>query len=160
MKLTSSKDYGKTLRDKSDEEYRELRDVYDLFLEKPLALWMFVPCDENGNILSEPNAEDYFNTNIPIDQYTDKDKDGINKHYFALMSYEDSKERCLFEGFEVHEVFTGVNEKTKTISLRGLINVFWFDTITQTWNPSIGVKNIEGLVNYGLTLTETALKTL
>ena len=49
-RLISSKDYGKTLKNVSDNEYRRLRDKYDIFLEQHLKLEMFVPCDEDGNI--------------------------------------------------------------------------------------------------------------
>lgn len=53
MKLTSSKCFGKTLKDKTDSEYRRLRDSFDNFIQQPLTLEMFIPCDEEGNILSE-----------------------------------------------------------------------------------------------------------
>lgn len=51
---------------------------YAQFLKQPLELWMFVPCDENGNVLEDPQ--------IFIDLRIEK--------------YQQAKERCLFEGFE------------------------------------------------------------
>jgi len=32
---------------------------YANFLKQPLELWMFIPCDEDGNVLEEPDIEDY-----------------------------------------------------------------------------------------------------
>lgn len=56
---------------------------YANFLKQPLELWMFVPYDENGNILDIPNHLNY-------------DLDYIKK-------YKKEKERCLFDDFEVSE---------------------------------------------------------
>ena len=44
--LVSSLEFRKKLKNVSDSEYRRLRDNYDDFLEQPLKLEMFVPCDE------------------------------------------------------------------------------------------------------------------
>jgi len=59
---------------------------YANFLKQPLELWMFVPCDEDGNVLE------------------------LSKHLFAgieSINYQQAKERCLFEGFN----FLEKNEK-------------------------------------------------
>ena len=57
---------------------------YANFLKQKLELWMFVPCDLDGNVLERLNftADGY-----PI-------YDGGSK-------YKEAKERCLFEGFDV-----------------------------------------------------------
>ena len=79
MNLTSSKDFGKLLKDKSDSEYRRLRENFDNFLEKPLKLGYFFPCSEMDN---------------PI------------IFYFCILSkkklelFKEAKQRVLFEGFE------------------------------------------------------------
>jgi len=61
---------------------------YARFLKQPLELWMFVPCDKDGNVLAEKSI---FNT-------TDEDyifySDDFDK-------YQKAKERCLFDGFEL-----------------------------------------------------------
>ena len=94
-RLISSKDYGKTLKNVSDNEYRRLRDKYDIFLEQPLKLEMFVPCNENGNVLEEPKRwKDYL-------QYPDS-FDG-NKEWDELYDYQQAKEKVLFEGFKPYE---------------------------------------------------------
>ena len=81
MNLTSSKDFGKLLKDKSDSEYRRLRENFDNFLEKPLKLGYFIPCDENDLPLEEPSfIDDAFN--------------------IKLYKYQKAKQRVLFEGFE------------------------------------------------------------
>jgi hypothetical protein len=55
---------------------------YANFLKQPLELWMFVPCDEDGNVISE--------------SYNDE-QHVIIQH----LEYAEAKERCLFEGFEI-----------------------------------------------------------
>ena len=55
---------------------------YAKFLQQSLELWMFVPCDEYGNIIDE--------------SYNDK-QHVIIQH----LEYAEAKERCLFEGFDL-----------------------------------------------------------
>ena len=60
-------------------EKRTFKDLvlnYATFLKQPLELWMFVPCDEDGNVLIEPI--------------------GQNPIYWSR-EYQKAKERCLFE---------------------------------------------------------------
>jgi hypothetical protein len=59
---------------------------YAKFLKQPLTPGMFVPCDEDGNILDHPNiARGSGGTGI----------------YNALMNqYQEAQERVLFEGLE------------------------------------------------------------
>jgi hypothetical protein len=56
-------------------QYRKVHE-YAKFLKQPLELWMFVPCDEDGNVLEEPEL------------------------YNEVCEYQKAKERCFFEGFE------------------------------------------------------------
>lgn len=56
---------------------------YAIFLKQPLELWMFVPCDEDGNVLDV----------VPC--YAD----GIEK----VNEYKKAKERCLFKGFKMYK---------------------------------------------------------
>ena len=56
---------------------------YAIFLKQPLELWMFVPCDEDGNVLEV------------VPYYAD----GIEK----VNEYKKAKERCLFKGFEMYK---------------------------------------------------------
>ena len=64
--------------------------AYAKFLIQPLQLGMFVPCDENGNVLEEPKRwNDYL-------QFPDS-FDG-NKEWGELYNYELAIERILFKG--------------------------------------------------------------
>ena len=66
------------------EDYCDLICRYAKFIKQPLALWMFVPCDENGNVI--PDKENHF---------TRKE----------LYYWEQVEERCLFKGFEMDNSF-------------------------------------------------------
>ena len=73
-------------------KYKDLVN-YAKFLKQPLKLEMFVPCDEEGNVLEEPKRwKDYL-------QYPDS-FDG-NKEWDELYDYQQAKEKVLFEGFEI-----------------------------------------------------------
>lgn len=69
---------------------------YAKFLKQSLTLGMFVPCDEDGNVLQEPDRwDDYVKAPESFDG---------NKEWYDLYAYEQAKERVLFDGFEVsHE---------------------------------------------------------
>ena len=88
MNLISSKDFRKFLTEKSDSEYRRLRENFDNFLEKPLKLEMFVPCDEEGDILEEPTNYEKRLLNM-MTEYNDE-----------VYTYYQAKAKVLFEGFE------------------------------------------------------------
>ena len=70
------------------ENYANIVYNYANFLKQPLNLGMFVPCDEDGNILKEPKRwEDYL-------QYPDS-FDG-NKEWDELYDYQQAKEKVFF----------------------------------------------------------------
>ena len=73
----------------STSEFKESVKNYAKFLNQPLKLEMFVPCDEDGYILEEPEV----------------DKEEIYENItqiFAQYQYEldKAKENIIFEGFE------------------------------------------------------------
>jgi len=109
-----------------------------IFGEQPLELWMFVPCDKDGNVI--PDKENHF---------TRKE----------LQEYQQAKERCLFEGFELKEIVFN-SESIKTICLHEFLNVFWLDNEKNKWDTSAGLSTLEDLIKYNLQLTPTALKQL
>ena len=59
---------------------------YATFLKQPLKLEMFVPCDEDGNVLEEPKIEEEY-----VDEHTTQ--------IFAQYQYDldKAKEKVLFE---------------------------------------------------------------
>ena len=117
MNLTSSKDFAKLLKDKSDSEYRRLRENFDNFLEKPLKLGYFIPCDENDVPLEEPKRwKDYLDFPESFDG---------NKEWYELYAYQEAKQRVLFEGFE-YDVMLGA---TQTI---------------EKWKPVVQVEMVYG----------------
>mgnify|MGYP000688693923 FL=1 len=89
MNLISSKDFRRFLTNKSDSEYRRLRENFDNFLEKPLKLGYFIPCDENDVPLEESKRwKDYLDFPESFDG---------NKEWYELYAYQEAKQRVLFE---------------------------------------------------------------
>ena len=72
---------------------------YATFLKQPLKLEMFVPCDDEGNILEEPTMEKYgwYSANHPEEQSGWMYEEGEDKYYEAIKVYEVAKEKVLFE---------------------------------------------------------------
>jgi hypothetical protein len=110
--------------------------AYARFLKQPLELWMFVPCDDDGTVLEEKN---------------------FNKVSWELNDYyQQAKERCLFDGFEIiKQNFSG---KDYRLVRNKDTYVFFYDKIKNKWEQVNDYKTIESLVFYNLTITATALK--
>ena len=77
------------------EEYHQVNETfvnkvvnYANFLKQLLKLEMFVPCDENGNVLEEPTNYEKRLSNM-MTEYNDE-----------VYTYNQAKEKVLFEGFE------------------------------------------------------------
>jgi hypothetical protein len=92
MKLISMTDFVlyQNKNFKSDRFYQgQFKDNvvnYANFLKQPLKLEMFVPCDEDGNVLEEPDQE----FELTFWDYSTK-----------MSKYEQAKEKVLFEEFEI-----------------------------------------------------------
>ena len=84
MNLTSSKDFRKFLTNKSDSEYRKLRENFDNFLEKPLKLGYFIACDENDVPLEDLP---------PFKLQNETEQEAYNR----VFKYQEAKQRVLFE---------------------------------------------------------------
>ena len=65
---------------------------YANFQKQPLKLEMFVPCDEDGNVLEEPTNYEKRLSNM-MTEYNDE-----------VYTYNQAKEKVLFEGFELKEI--------------------------------------------------------
>ena len=65
---------------------------YATFLKQHLKLEMFVPCDEDGNVLEDPKIKEE-----EIDEHTTQ--------IFAQYQYDldKAKEKVLFEGFKIYD---------------------------------------------------------
>jgi len=104
---------------------------YANFLKQPLELWMFVPCNDNGNVLKEPDA----------DYYMMITRNEISK-------YQQAKERCLFD-VECIDISNGVFKGLKFGSIE-------YNTTTKRF--FYGCKIVEDLIEYNIQLTKTAEK--
>ncbi len=145
-KLISMTDFVLSDEVKSQLEYLNCYKLirnYANFLKQPLTLGMFVPCDEHGNVLEEPK-----HNGNPLD---------IRYNMSLCEKYQQAKERCLFEGFEMYcnNAVTD-NEISVVFTKSGGILL---DRNYETHVENIGcVNKIEDLVQYNLTLTATAQK--
>lgn len=145
FKLISSKCFGKTLKHKSDSEYRRLRDNFDHFIEQPLTLGIFVPTNEEGNVLKEPKESDYNLGDIHAGYYRED-----------LIKYQQAKERVLFEGFEIKVSNITSNLQNDFLIISETNEIIGHENRGQWFfNP---YKKVEDLINNDLTLTETAIK--
>lgn len=105
---------------------------YAKFLTQPLELWMFVPCDKNGDVLEFKEFETWSKSNYEYNVYMDK--------------YQKAKEKVLFEGFDfikMSEYYIIINSHGKNV---------WY-----SWNKSKPVENLLNEVTE-VSLTETAIK--
>jgi hypothetical protein len=82
-------------------------DKYVVFTEQPLKLGMFVPCDEEGNLLEKPR-EFSERGRFVKDRSLDKLKE----------QYQVAKERVIFDGFEVvtNDIYVMVSTEKVTVT--------------------------------------------
>lgn len=124
--------------------------AYTNFLKQPLVLGMFVPCDEEGNVLDVPAGyEDYL---------ANEDSLLYAKNYEYIQEYVRANEKVLFEGWthedrygwvQNHELGLEINTETGTLA------IFHENGIGYGY-----VKKVEDLVSYALTLTPSALEAI
>ena len=147
MKLISMTEFILSDKVKSALEYEESYKMirsYANFLKEPLKLEMFVPCDEDGNVLEEPKIEDYFDDGFNFEFNQKHFKDVVLKEYY------NAKEKVLFEGFEI------IHEDKVTITIE--YNHFQLD-YNKVLNVFANHRTIEDLAKYNLIeITENAIK--
>jgi len=120
--------------------YSEIIIKYANLLKQPLEIWMFVPCDEYGNILEKPKSiKDSFNIKSGHGGFFDQ-KSFLN----YMLKYQQAKERCLFEGFEIKK------DSHKSVT-NGVISFYFGEPRKDT---------VENLCKQNLQLTQTAIKQL
>ena len=135
MKLISSTLFGKYCKSKEKEFsrrinyldwYERVRNNFDNFLEQQLKLEMFVPCDEDGNVLEEPKIEEEY-----VDEHTTQ--------IFAQYQYDldKAKEKVLFENIPISQAKWLVNSFSTIESLSDISN-----TITPIYLNNNAIKQI------------------
>ena len=154
MKLISSTLFGKYCKSKEKEFsrrinyldwYERVRNNFDNFLEQQLKLEMFVPCDEEGDILEEPT------------NYEKRLLSMMTEYNDEIYRYEQAKEKVLFEGFKIYDyklnVFFYLGRK-KTLSYDKKRK----DFITIGFLP----ETVEDLINVSsqIKLSQTALDSI
>lgn len=111
MKLISMTDFvlkkTEECRFIDDCEFAYLIRNYAKFLKQPLTLSMFIPCDEEGNVLEEP----IYN--------------GVDEQYYGVQieKYQKAKESVIFDGCE----FVKEDENSWKIKHNGNIYTFLKD---------------------------------
>ena len=115
-------------------KYKDLVN-YAKFLKQPLKLEMFVPCDEEGNVLEVPTNYEMRLLNM-MTEYNDE-----------VYTYYQAKAKVLFEGIEFR-----TNGGVKFLTIKEDTFAF-FD-----FNVKFKNLTIEYLIQYDLQLTENAVK--
>lgn len=125
---------------------------YAQFLIQPLTLGMFIPCNEEGNVWKFPPTQEEW-------EWCKKDSTEAEQSFKQKeFYYQQSKNKVVFEGFELH------NEKNVINREFGIVIVFdAIISILTEGNNGLGgfYKNdvtIEDLVILDLTLAENAIK--
>lgn len=104
MKLISNTSFGDLCKSKENEFSRRIdyldwfervRTNFDNFLKQPLKLEMFVPCDEDGNVLEEI----VFSEQVHIYLNYQEKQDYVKR----CDVYKKAKEKVLFEDCELYE---------------------------------------------------------
>ena len=72
---------------------------YANFIKQKPEILMFIPCDENGNVLEEP-----IETIGGVEMYSKR--------------YQQAKERCLFEGFECEEIYEWGGSAARRLAMK------------------------------------------
>lgn len=112
---------------------------YANFLQQPLTLGMFVPCDLDGNVIE---------LEYHIDQYNQGFKD----------KYQQAKERVLFEGFEVGE-YNGEDCGFEYVDNVNFQCRLYIRDFGKEWQPTDNqITTIEHLIRLNITLTKSVQK--
>lgn len=114
--------------------YKTLK--YAKFLKQPLTLGMFVPCDEDGNILEEPEKYGWLQNVGSMNSYI------TEQEYIDCEKFHLAKERVLFEGYytDIHNIKSPSGKYLDINRLK--------------------YKTLESVIELNLTLTQSAIKYL
>lgn len=109
---------------------------YANFLKQLLTIGMFIPTDENCNVLEEPNL----------------DFDGTNQLYYE--QYQQAKSKVIFEGFEWNTAEFCDEPMIELVDKKG--NYLLYDCDDKNFQNAGDefILTIEDLIPYNLTLTD------
>lgn len=160
MKLISMVDFvlkSENNFNKGEIGFKEFTNIicnYANFLKQPLKLGMFVPCDENDNILeyiSKPKLwEDYLDAPECLDGYF-----GVDDCY-KYENYLKAKENVIFEGLKVIHI----NDELIKISISDklLLKFYIEENSIFLYEKHYGrvseIKTIEDLIPYNLEINK------
>ncbi|MDM1073668.1 hypothetical protein HX001_14355 [Empedobacter brevis] len=153
MKLTSMTDFvleQEKLNQKNTSRLACLCANYAQFLKQPLTLGKFVPCDEEGNVWKFPPTQEEW-------EWCEKDSTEAEQSFKQKeFYYQQAKERVLFEGFEIKVSNITNNLQNDFLIISETNEIIGHENKDQWFfNP---YKKVEDLINYDLTLTQTAIK--
>ena len=122
---------------------------YAKFLKQPLKLEMFVPCDEEGNIISKFYSEKENTKNLTFSQLSNQ--------------YQIAETKVLFEGFNLNQkdfsklesIFCLTKECFQITFFTNEKGCFMDNLKT---NKTYEIKTIEDLIQFKLELTASAIK--
>jgi len=119
---------------------------YAKFLSMPLELKMFLPVDDEGNFLEEPVENDF------------KDSTGFisNVFFIEMTEYKKALSEVIFEGFEVKSKTAFNNGYEFVVDKNEIFYPYWKNPVLG-WELSKGLRNIEDLIKFNLTLTDNAI---
>ena len=118
-------------RDITDIKQRDSIVKYANFLKQPLKLEMFVPCDEDGNVLEKPKKTDYqvdINTICSGWKYLYDSNDKLIGYYDDrkwkedFVKYKQYKEKVLFENIPISQAKWLINSFSTIESLSDISN--------------------------------------
>ena len=124
-------------------KYKDLVN-YAKFLKQYLSLGMFVPCDDEGNVLEEPKDYEQRLPNM-MTEYNDE-----------IYRYKQAKEKVLFEGFYIERGSTDVDNLTTYLIHNNFGDIAFKKDWKDEWEF---IGDLESLSNLNeIELTENAIK--
>lgn len=107
-----------------DRIYVQRTIYYCRFLRQPLTLGMFVPVDENGELLNPP---------IERLQYGG----GYSMRENEVEAYEKAKEKVLFEGFSIRKERNKKYVGTTGYEIELPLNIMTIEDLANDWNVEL-----------------------
>ena len=125
---------------------------YANYLKQPLTLGMFVPCDEDGNVLEEPNHLDYKSKNS-FGELVFNSESNKMKYHANYDTWFEGKEMVIFDEFSFSNniLYNGFQTIKFMNFSNGNVTINLVDYSDEK-TPKIQVKTIEDLIPYNLTL--------